>query len=120
MARLIEARVKNFLENDNIFATAIEDIVRNKTLQGVTVAELLLMEKFALSMPQARRLLSGGGVQRKDDRGEWKIVGAPEAQVRPGWWRINRRGIIKIGPDYIIEKRLTGKGVFSKPVPVPA
>ena len=115
LAALINRRLKNFLNNDNMFATAVKDIEGGQTLDGVSLVHFLISEGMALTEPKARMLISNGNVKRKDTAGVWKIVSNVETGLRPGWWKITRKGMVKVGDDMVVEKRLAHGGVFSKP-----
>ena len=114
LRELIGRRVRNFLDGDEMFQTALLDLERLESLQGSRLDAFLVREGMAETMERARRFILGGAVFRKDRDGRWRVVMNAQALLLPGWWKVLRHGLVRVGEDYVVEKRLSGKGFYTR------
>ncbi len=109
---IIGKRIIEFLNSDDEFCTAYDDIQGGKVLRGKPLTEFMVEELLATSQSSARGMISMGRVRRKVD-GEWKIVGNDKATMLPGWWKVMKKGLIRIGDDLMVEKRIKADTGFT-------
>lgn len=109
---VIGKRIIEFLNSDDEFCTAYEDIEGGKVLRGKPLVEFMIEENLAISPSNAKNMIMMGRVRRKVD-GEWKIVGNSEATMLPGWWKVIKRGLVRIGDDLMVEKRIKADTGFT-------
>ena len=115
---IVEAEGEGTLKEAEALLRALLDSHRGfmqeegESLLAQSLLEFLQKEHIAGSWGEAMRIVVRGSVRRKDDSGQWKVVAAKDAVMRPGWWKVFRKGLFLIGEDGTLEKRLNGKGPF--------
>lgn len=107
--KILEENVRTLLNMGTAFAQSVEEIVTGMLLQ-----DFLVHEKIVENHSKAMKYIVRGSVLRRAPDGTWRIVATKDATVRPGQWKIMRYGIIHVGEDGRVEKRLNSKGGFRR------